>query len=88
MADGGWNEEILATMAAASADDYYRLFKGPLPSTAGRTSLIEAALKFGQFGNADERMLKIARSASEAVRRIGRESKLNALRIQNFPLVD
>jgi len=78
----GWREEDIATLAAASRDDYYKSFK----KTEGPDlhKVIDACLQFDRIVNATEPMREISRRAKEALKRIGQESAINARRVMKY----
>jgi hypothetical protein len=76
---GGDDEEILST---ATVEEYYNLFKGEMGPHL--SSWVDTCLQFGRFSNASERMLKISENATAALRMIGKESRLNALRVRKY----
>lgn len=78
----GWNNKDEIVLAETTADEYYELFK----SEAGEhlSDIVNTCLKFGQFSNASERPQKIVENAKKALIRIGKESAINALRVQKF----
>ena len=76
---GGDDEEILST---ASIQDYVDLFKtekGP-----NLLSWIDTCLQFGRISNPSEKMQRITGNASEALRRIAAENRLNSLRVAKY----
>lgn len=78
MAKGqGWSTEDSRAVERATVDDFYELFKGPLAIRRGR--VIKACLRAGAQPNSavNERVL-------EALMRIAKESKINALRLREF----
>lgn len=80
--NNGWNERDEAVLADTSPDEYYAIFKNHHGDKL--CEMVNTALKFGQFSNANERQLKIANNATAALRRIGSESRINALRVRKF----
>jgi hypothetical protein len=78
----GWDNKDEIVLAETTADQYYELFS----SEEGNhlPGIVNTCLRFGQFSNASERQKKIAENATEALRRIGREGHLNALRVSKF----
>lgn len=78
----GWglaDEEILS---ATSADEYYAYFKSK--NTSDLPKYIKICLRFGQLINASEKQKAIANNAIEALKRIGKENKLNEIRVRRF----
>jgi hypothetical protein len=74
----GWSESDVRSLAAASPEDYYALFKGSPGPQLKRT--VRAALRFGQIASSPE-YIKIGSDAREALQRIAGESTLNARRV-------
>jgi len=73
-------EEIL--LSQAPIVEYIDLFKGQKEPNLSR--YIDLCLKFGRQGGATEHQEMIADKATAALKRIGRESKLNASRVRRF----
>lgn len=81
MAKGqGWSLEDQGALEAASVDDLYALFKGPL--SVKRNSAIRACLQFNS--PPDD---QIRERAKEALRRIAEESPINAIRLAPYGVV-
>jgi len=78
----GWNDEDISLLANATVDQYYKAFK----DTKGveLRNIINSSLQFDRFGNASAEWKEISRRAKEALRRIGRESSLNAHRVKKY----
>ncbi|MBK8103481.1 MAG: hypothetical protein IPK30_09430 [Cellvibrionales bacterium] len=78
----GWNQSDEVVLANTSADEYYKLFK----TETGRhlSSFVTTCLKFGQFGNASDQQKEIANRATEALRRLAADSKINKMRVKKF----
>jgi hypothetical protein len=80
--NSGWNPEDLNCLADLSVEDFYKLFKateGPeLPAA------IKTALQFGAFAGASPEMKMVTNTATDALRRIAGESKINALRLARY----
>lgn len=77
----GWSESDVCSLAAASPDDYYALFK----ATSGPQikSIVRAALRFGELASSPA-YVKIGADAREALLRIASESQLDARRVRAF----
>jgi hypothetical protein len=77
----GWDQEAVTVLSKTSSNEYYELFK----SEKGRnlTEIVDICLRFGRFENANERHKQIAENATQALRRIGRESDINRLRVRS-----
>lgn len=78
----GWGMADEEVLSATTPDEYYEFFKKQ--KTKGLPKYISICLRFGQFQNASEKQRKIANSVKEALTRIGRESKLNEIRVRRF----
>jgi hypothetical protein len=80
----GWSAEDLTYLASLPVDDYYAVFKKSDSQILPK--LIRAALQFDQIGNASDQMKEVSRRAKEALRRIGRESRINARRVAKYAI--
>jgi hypothetical protein len=78
----GWSEEDLVFLSELPVDEYYAIFKKSDATTLRK--IINASLQFDRIGNATEPMREISKRAKEALRRIGRESQLNARRVAKY----
>jgi len=78
----GWNSEDLDWLATLSVADFEKLFMDS--GGDDLTSIIRAALQFGAFGGATESMKKITANATEALRKIGAISAINARRVASY----
>jgi hypothetical protein len=78
----GWNTEDVQALARLTVDDYIALFKG----STGRhvMPMVQTALKFGTYGNATNDMKKVTEVATQALRKIAAESKINEIRMRRF----
>jgi AraC-like DNA-binding protein len=76
----GWSPEDLQFLAGISVDEYYRMFKTQTGDELHQT--IKACLQFGTFGDPTGAMNRISHRATEALQRIGSESRINALRLR------
>ena len=76
------NGEKLAQLAAASVEQYQHLFEG----STGKSlyANVYAALEYRKISNASDDMRKIVAKAEEALRQIGRKSKLNEIRVRKY----
>ncbi len=79
----GWNPKDEKILAAASIDEYYKIFKS-LNDRRSRSTFINTCLKFGQFSNANEDMVEISKKATEALKRVAEESLINKSRIKLY----
>ncbi len=77
-----WSPEDELILAETSSDTFYKIFKSQ--SGSHLSSMVNACLQFGRFSNSSERQKQIAESATEALRRIGKECQINTLRIRSF----
>jgi hypothetical protein len=78
----GWGREDEEILSTASIDDFYTVFKTEQGSHL--SSWVDACLQFGRFSNPSEKMLKIAETATAALRKIGGENMLNTLRVRKY----
>jgi hypothetical protein len=78
----GWSPEQIATLAELPTEQYYKLFK----ETKGYElrKLISSSLQFARINNATPEMQEVLRKAREALTQIGKESPLNARRLQPY----
>lgn len=77
--DRGWNQEDVTLISKLTADDFYKIFKENNGVRLHQT--IKGALDFGRYNNASEEMKLICRNATIALKKIGKESKMNAMRV-------
>ncbi len=78
----GWSDEDEKILANASSDDFYKVFKSEIGDHLSR--YVDACLQFGRFTNASDQQKKIALNATDALKRIAKESPLNELRVKKF----
>ena len=74
----GWSEDALHVMQNASEEDFYQLFTNTQGKELGR--LIKGCLYFQSVAG----MEHISDKPKQALKRIGQESKLNALRVKRY----
>lgn len=82
LADGGGSDEEEERMSKAEVAEYVRLFKelkGP-----ELTHYVDFCLSFGRRGTGTASQRNISEKATEALKIIGRESRLNASRVSRF----
>lgn len=82
LAEGGGSEEEEERMSKAEVEEYVRLFKelkGP-----ELTRYVDYCLAFGRRGSGTASQQIISEKATEALKIIGRESRLNASRVSRF----
>ena len=77
-----WGQDDEDILSSASPEDYYALFKSEKGSHL--SLYIDTCLNFGRFTNASEKQKKIAENATIALRKIGKESVLNAMRVKKY----
>lgn len=80
--NNGWNPEDITILASATPEEYYLLFKklrGDILS-----SYIKKCLSFATHSNADQNSIKIKENVDAALTRIGRENKMNLLRVRKY----
>jgi hypothetical protein len=77
-----YDSETIKRLAEVPIDEYYRMVKSK--SGAEMRKVIQAGLNYRRIGNASPEMREVVRRMEEALKRIGSESKLNAIRIQRY----
>ncbi len=80
----GWSQADIDVLAALRADDYFHMFKSNKGDEMQR--LIITCLEFGRMGDERGQYKAIAGHAREALKSIGQESPMNALRIRRYGL--
>ena len=78
----GWSGEDLDVLSKLPVDDYYKILKAN--KNQALLDTLEGCLQFDRIANATEPMKEISRRAKEALRRIGQESHINALRVRKY----
>ena len=78
----GWSGDELDFLAALPVEAYYDIFRSS--DAEKRHKAINASLQFDRTVNASDTMKEISRKAKAALRRIGMESRINALRIAKY----
>ncbi|WP_288368175.1 hypothetical protein [uncultured Alcanivorax sp.] len=80
--NNAWKREDIILLSRATAEQYYKIFK----KTKGEKlpSYIRACLRFERIANIGDNEKVIAQNARQALTRIAKESKLNALRAKRF----
>jgi len=78
----GWPEERIRVMAAASVSEYRAVLKSQ--AGAGLAGMIADLLQIDRISNATPEMREIANRTREALKLIGAESKINALRVRYY----
>lgn len=79
--DGGCEEDELV-LAQATVEEYVDLFKSQ--SGPQLSDFIDLCLNYGRVGGTTEYQKQISDKTTEALIRIGRESRLNASRVRRF----
>lgn len=77
-----WGDDDEIILSKGSPEDYYALFKsekGPHLS-----SYVATCLQFGRFVGATEQQKRIAENVAIALKKIGKESVLNSLRVKKY----
>lgn len=82
IAANSYSPEDEQILARTNPDEYYELFKNERGSNL--LSYVDACLSFGQIVNATEEQKRIAERAAAALRKIGEESDLNAMRVRRL----
>jgi hypothetical protein len=80
--DSGWNPEDEAFLSSLSDDDYYAMLKTARGDEL--RSVVKAGLMFGEFQDARPNQRAIASKVKAALKRIGEENPLNALRVRPY----
>jgi hypothetical protein len=81
-ATNGWHPEDLVALSTLPIDSYYDIFKNAQGDDLRK--LLNACLQFDRIGGATEQMKEISRRAREALKRIGKESAINARRVGKY----
>lgn len=74
----GWSQEHIASLMAATPEDFYRLFKKHQEKTL--SVIVKSCLQFEHHDNHK----KIGQAARAALELIGKENQLNAIRVQRY----
>lgn len=78
----GWHPDDLVALSTLPVDSYYDIFKNAQGDDLRK--LLNACLQFDRIGNATEQMKEVSRRAREALKRIGKESAINARRVGKY----
>ena len=78
----GWGPDDITVLSNLPIEEYYKIFKSMKGQDLAR--VISASLLFDRVLNATEAQKEIPRRAKAALKRIGLESPLNALRITKY----
>ena len=82
----GWNPNDITILSNTSIDEYYELFKS-VNDRYRLASFITTCLQFGKFLTANNDEKEIANRATEALKKIARESKINTLRVEKYGII-
>jgi hypothetical protein len=77
-----WGPEDVTALSELPVEDYYNMFKNV--SGPDLRKIISACLQFDRFVSATPEMMEIPKRARDALRRIGKESKINARRVRTY----
>jgi hypothetical protein len=77
-----WNPEDIEILSALPVDEYYQILKRN--KGANLRKIINACLLFDRINNATPDMSEISKRAKDAMKRIGRESTINARRVKAY----
>src|SRR5262249_18044170 len=77
-----WSDDDISILAKLPTEEYRKIFK----QYAGPElfKIVDACLQFKRIGNASDAMRAVAKSATEALRLIGSESPINAIRVRKY----
>jgi hypothetical protein len=78
----GWNPEDIEILSTTPIEQYYGIFMKSNGDVLRKA--IRACLQFDVISNATEPMKEISNRAKEALKRIGKESPLNAQRVRRY----
>ena len=81
-ATNSWSPEDISCLSELPSDDYYKMLKGSKGKALRK--LINACLQFERFGNATPEMREVSKRAKDALIRIAKESKINAIRLKPY----
>jgi hypothetical protein len=74
-----WGSSDIARLAELSVDDFYALFKS---ESDNLSRIVQASLQFSKIGGVDDTEMQISVNATEALKRIGDENRLNKRRVE------
>lgn len=78
----GWGMADEEVLSSATVDEYYEYFKKQ--NTKNLPKYINICLRFGKLQGASEKHQQIASNSKGALERIGKENKLNEIRVRRF----
>lgn len=76
--NNNWSEEHVSSLSQATAGNFYDLFKQDHGEALG--NIVKACLQF----ESNEKLKEIGRNARTALERIGKENKLNSIRVRRY----
>jgi hypothetical protein len=77
-----WDPEDVTFLASLTADDFFKIFKARRGDELRR--VIYGAFMFRNISNADAEMKTVTKNAEEGMRKIGKESAINARRVKQY----
>jgi hypothetical protein len=77
-----YDPEKIKKMASVPVDEYYRILKSKKGNEL--TTFVLSALEFRRISNASDDMREVIRRMEAALKRVGSESSLNAIRVRKF----
>ncbi len=77
-----WSTQDIDDLASTSSDDYYNFFENITDEDLQR--MVNGLLKFGNTSNESESHKTIYNSVLEALKKLGKLSSLNAIRVANY----
>jgi hypothetical protein len=78
----GWNEDDITMLSTLPVDEYFKILRGSEDQILMDT--LDACLQFDRIANATIPMKEISKRAKQALKRIGQESAINALRVKKY----
>lgn len=78
----GWGSEDEKILSETSPEEYYKFFK--TESGENLSLYVDKVLQFGRFTNSTDIQKQIAENATQALKKIASESKLNERRVQKY----
>ncbi|MBI5121184.1 MAG: hypothetical protein HZA67_09275 [Rhodospirillales bacterium] len=76
------SKETVEALAAATVNQYLEVLKGHTGSTLRQ--IVEAMLQFEAVVNATDAMREVSRKAKEALKIVGKESRINKMRVKRY----
>jgi hypothetical protein len=77
-----YDQQLISQLAQVPVETYHNMVKSKRGDEMRK--IIWSALGFRQISNASPEMIEVIRRMEEVLRRIGSESKLNALRVKRY----